>query len=77
MRRPGSFPAASAAAARCFRVQLPIMAVAVASSAWACSLWVPQYKLVGAAWSLCLALVIVLVLKTLVLIQVIRADGNN
>lgn len=68
---------AAISAARRFRVQFPIMALTLACSATACSFWVPRYELVGAAWSICLALAIMLVLKTIVLIQVIRADGSK
>ncbi|MBI3463695.1 MAG: hypothetical protein HY000_11660 [Planctomycetes bacterium] len=76
-----SFPVwlvdAAISSARRFRVQFPIMAVSLASSAVACGMWIPRYGLVGAAWSICLALSMMLVLKTLVLIQVLRADESR
>jgi len=66
---------AAISSARRFRVQFPITAISLACSALACHFWVPHYQLVGAAWSVCLALAVMLVLKSLVLMQVIWADG--
>jgi O-antigen/teichoic acid export membrane protein len=76
-----SFPVwlvdAAISSARRFLVQLPIVALAVAACTVACTVWVPEHGLVGAAWSMCLALAITLVLKGLVLLQVLRADGAD
>jgi O-antigen/teichoic acid export membrane protein len=73
---PTSLIDSAISSAQRFTIQLPIIATSLACSTLACAFWVPEFGLVGAAWSLFVALFINLLLKILVLIQVFRVDGS-
>ena len=64
-------------AARCFRVQVPILALAVAATALACYRWVPNSGLVGAAEATVVGAVVRLLLATATLTYVLVVHAER
>jgi O-antigen/teichoic acid export membrane protein len=65
---------AGLAAVRCFAVQVPINVVLVAACGAACLLLTPRYGLNGAAWAVCLSLLLQAALKAFVLHRVLARN---
>jgi hypothetical protein len=64
-------------AARCFRIQVPLYALIVASNAVACALWVPAGGLAGAAAAIAVSSMVHLVLGATVVFSLLWAASST
>ena len=67
----------SMTAARYFRVQVPVLLACLLTNLLACAILVPANGILGAAWAICVTMLVQIVLTMMVIVHALRRIRNN